>query len=88
MILLQLAGVRVEYYVQLCEAPYRTAWLVVLFGYKAVLQIIGVILAFRIRNVKVSISFWKTMHATLIITALPDQGTKRLQRSGHYTVCD
>ena len=50
----QSDGVRVEYFVHLCESRYRTAWLAVLFGYKAIIQAIGVFLAFRIRKVKVS----------------------------------
>ena len=38
----------------LCESRYKTLWLVVLFGYKVIIQVIGVFLAFKIRRVKVS----------------------------------
>ena len=47
-------GIIVKYEVILCESQYKTLWLVVLFGYKVIVQIIGVFLAFKIRKVKVS----------------------------------
>ena len=53
---MQEEGVQIEYIVTLCSARYRLAWLVPLFGYKFVIQFIGVYLAFRIRKVKVRIS--------------------------------
>ena len=36
-----------------CAGPKIMAVLVVLFGYKAVIQLVGIILAFSIRNVQV-----------------------------------
>ena len=46
-------GITINYEVILCEAQYKTLWLVVLFGYKVIIQVIGVFLAFKIRKVKV-----------------------------------
>ena len=46
-------GITVVHKVILCESRYKTHWLVVLFGYKVIIQIIGVFLAFKIRKVKV-----------------------------------
>ena len=51
--LLQSDGITVEHKVIICEAQYKTLWLVILFGYKVVIQVIGVFLAFKIRKVKV-----------------------------------
>ena len=46
-------GVRVTYIVSLCDAEHRIVWLSLLFGYKVIIQAIGIYLAFRIRKVKV-----------------------------------
>ena len=53
-IITQDDGITVNYEVILCESRYKTLWLVILFGYKVVVQIIGVFLAFKIRKVKVN----------------------------------
>ena len=42
-----------KYEVTLCESDSRAIWLSLLFGYKGVIQAIGIFLALRIRNVKV-----------------------------------
>ena len=42
-----------NYFVILCNSRWRTVWLGILFGYKVIVQIIGVFLAFRIRKVTV-----------------------------------
>ena len=36
-----------------CKSPSHIYWLSVVFGYKIVLQIVGVLLAFKIRKVKI-----------------------------------
>ena len=54
--ILQEDGITVNYEVILCESRYKTLWLVVLFGYKVIIQVIGVFLAYKIRKVKVSFS--------------------------------
>lgn len=46
-------GITVNFVVTLCESRRRVYWLSFLFGYKAVIQGIGLFLALRIRNVKV-----------------------------------
>lgn len=51
---MQEDGITVKHEVILCESRYKTLWLVVLFGYKVIIQVIGVFLAFKIRRVKVS----------------------------------
>ena len=53
IITMQDDGITVMHKVILCESQYKTHWLVVLFGYKVMIQIIGVFLAFKIRKVKV-----------------------------------
>ena len=52
---LQLTGIRTEYCFYSCqsESDNDQIWLGVLFGYKAILQIIGTLLAFATRKVKV-----------------------------------
>ena len=50
---MQSDGITVKHEVIICEAQYKTLWLVILFGYKVVIQVIGVFLAFKIRKVKV-----------------------------------
>ncbi len=52
--ILQHEGVTVNYVVVLCEARYKSLWLGILFGYKFIIQGVGVFLAFKIRKVKVS----------------------------------
>ena len=52
---LQSQGVTVNYVVVLCESRYKSLWLGVLFGYKFIMQGVGVFLAFKIRKVKVII---------------------------------
>jgi len=49
----QADGITVNYVVTLCTSRWRSLWLGVLFGYKAIIQVIGVYLAFRIRKVTV-----------------------------------
>ncbi len=49
-------GILVNYIVTVCESRTRLFWLVLVFGYKAVIQGIGLFLALRIRNIKVHIS--------------------------------
>ena len=59
-IFLQAEGIAVSYQVYLCESRWKSLWLGVLFGYKVIIQGIGVFLAFKIRKVKVS--FKPTAH--------------------------
>ena len=42
-----------DYSVYLCDSKWKLIWLVALLGYKVVIQVIGVFLAFKIRKVKV-----------------------------------
>lgn len=60
---MQEHGITVNYEVILCESRYKTLWLVVLFGYKVIIQIIGVFLAYKIRKVKVCF-MWLIRSAT------------------------
>jgi len=46
----------VNYVVAICDSTYKSLWLAILFGYKFVMQGVGVFLAFKIRKVKVR---WK-----------------------------
>jgi len=46
-------GITVNFVVTLCDSRFRLYWLCALFGYKAIIQIIGLFLALRIRNIKV-----------------------------------
>ena len=50
---LQEDGITVNYKVFLCESRWKNLWLGVIFGYKFVIQAIGVYLAYKIRDVKV-----------------------------------
>ena len=50
---LQERGVRVDNYVIQCVSSTDTYWYIPLYGYKIVLQVIGVVLALRIRKVDV-----------------------------------
>ena len=52
-ILLQERGVRVNNFVLLCDSKSTLYWLSVIYGYKAVLQVVAVILAIRIRKVEI-----------------------------------
>ena len=45
----------VKYVVALCDSNYKSLWLAILFGYKFIMQGVGVFLAFKIRKVKVSL---------------------------------
>ncbi len=47
-------GISVNPVVTLCESDTRVYWLVLVFGYKAIIQAIGLFLAMRIRNIKVT----------------------------------
>ena len=51
----QVSGIRTEYYFYSCQSQsdHDRIWLGVLFGYKAILEIIGILLAFTTRKVKV-----------------------------------
>ena len=51
---LQCSGNPVTYIVTLCSSSWRQVTLGILFGYKAVIQAIGLILAFRLRNIEAS----------------------------------
>jgi len=59
----------VTHVVSSCAAPRILVVLVVLFGYKAVIQGVGIVLAFSIRNVQVctSCSFYITVITFCII---------------------
>ena len=46
--------VRVDYYVLICQSGSKLYWLSVVYGYKAVLQIVALVLAIKIRKVKIS----------------------------------
>ena len=52
-LLLQEYGQVTNYYVYLCDSKSVLIWLGIIFGYKAILQIIGLLLAFGTRKVKV-----------------------------------
>ena len=45
----------VNYVVAICDSEYKSHWLSILFGYKFIMQGVGVFLAFKIRKVDVSL---------------------------------
>lgn len=49
----QSEGIVVHYVTSLCESRWKSVWLGILFGYKFIMQGVGVFLAFKIRKVKV-----------------------------------
>lgn len=49
----QFLGYVTDYYTYICESHERDIWLGIVFGYKAVLQVAALFLAFGIRKVKV-----------------------------------
>ena len=51
--LLQERGVRVDNSVLQCVSSSATYWYIPLYGYKIVLQVLGIVLALRIRKVEV-----------------------------------
>ena len=48
-------GVSVNCVVAMCDSKYKSLWLAILFGYKFIMQGVGVFLAFKIRKVYVSL---------------------------------
>ena len=63
---MQVLDVRIEYYVLVCykEAGAALYWRIFLFAYLAVLQILGIMLAFQTRKVKV-----KSLRDSTFVTA-------------------
>lgn len=49
---------------------WKLIWLGILFGYKAIIQIIGLILALKIRNVKVMINYTDIAAGVGYVTSL------------------
>ena len=52
--IMQERQVRVDYYILNCQSRSNAYWLSVVYGYKAVLQILALILALKLRKVKIS----------------------------------
>ncbi len=54
----QETGHAIEYFVASCAKSQIKVVLAVLFGYKAIIQVVGIVLAFLIRNVQVIKLVW------------------------------
>ena len=71
IIKLQVQGIITKYYVYICDSTARSVFLGVLYGYKMVLQVIALVLAFSIRKVKVKgLNDAKFIGASIYVTSI------------------
>ena len=71
MLFLQEQGVITKYCVYICDSTARSIFLGVLYGYKMVLQVIALVLAFSIRKVKVKgLDDAKFVGAAIYVTSI------------------
>ena len=64
-------GYKTNYFTYVCESKERDIWLGILYGYKGVLQVIALFLAFGTRRVKVKgLNDSKFIAATIYITSI------------------
>ena len=67
----QEQGIITEYCVYICDSTARSIFLGVLYGYKMVLQVIALVLAFSIRKVKVKgLNDAKFIGASIYVTSI------------------
>ena len=60
-----------DYYTYVCESHDRDIWIGILFGFKVILQVVALFLAFGIRKVKVKgLNDSKFIAATVYITSI------------------
>ena len=68
---LQPRGVIVEYFFYICDSKNRNIALGILYGYKAILQIIALVFSFSIRKVKVkALNDAKYIAAAVYVTSI------------------
>lgn len=71
MVVLQVHGITVQFMATTCTSSSEPYWLSILFGYKVLIQVTGVILAFRIRTVQIKdLNDTKETAAIIYITSL------------------
>ena len=71
MCLLQEFGIITNNCIYICESPARDIFLGILYGYKMLLQIFALVLAFAIRKVKVKgLDDAKYIGATIYVTSI------------------